>query len=154
MVYTGLMFYDILLVFILFIYIVVSSRVGAWHTISTLGFPSEAPELFCRNSNIYDAASILLIISAIVVFFVGASIPGCVAIGLLLASWYLSGKLGHKLGFKKYRTIMIEMADFSSSDDEKTQFLKEAEKSDDELLNDALNSAGRTRPHAKMRPPA
>jgi hypothetical protein len=67
---------------------------------------------------------------------------------------YLSGKLGHKLGFKKYRTIMIEMADFSSSDDEKTQFLKEAEKSDDELLNDALNSAGRTRPHAKMRPPA
>ena len=151
MVYTDLMFYDILLIFILFIYIVVSSRVGAWHTISTLGFPSEAPELFCRNSNIYDAASILLIISAIVVFFVGASIPGFVAIGLLLASWYLSGKLGHKLGFKKYRTIMLEMAEFSSSDDEKN-FLKEADKSDEELLDDVLNLAGRTRPHAKMRP--
>jgi len=151
MVYTDLMFYDILLIFILFIYIVVSSRVGAWHTISTLGFPSEAPELFCRNSNIYDAASILLIISEFVVFFVGASIPGFVAIGLLLASWYLSGKLGHKLGFKKYRTIMLEMAEFSSSDDEKN-FLKEADKSDEELLDDVLNLAGRTRPHAKMRP--
>jgi len=123
----------IFLVFVV-LYLVVSSKVDEWITISALGFKSATPMLFLQKPRVYDIIRSILFLIAVAMCFVMTSIPWYVGLIILAVVWFWAGSIGRKNAFKSYRRSCLEMIEFAETPEQKAGYEKMANKSDQELL--------------------
>ncbi len=120
------------------LYVIVAKKVDYWITISRLGFASECPQKFLEKENIYNFTSWGLFLAAIVSLFKVTWFPWWFGVIILAILWYLSGTIGKKTAFKKYREILRELAEEENNLEERDKIEQELNKSDSELLHEKL----------------
>jgi hypothetical protein len=130
------MFYDLIYLIFIALYFAVSIKVDYWLTISILGFASETPEYFIRNSRAYDYFRGALFVLAVFFAILSDLMPWYVDIMFLFIAWLGAGNIGRKLSFKRYRTVLTEMLPFSETEQEKNDYLSKIQKTDMELLEE------------------
>lgn len=117
---------------VLSLYVLLSTKVDEWITISALGFSIEIPPMFMQKARYFEAARAILFVGAGVLAFT-MSIPWFAGIGLLSATWLVAGYVGRKKAYKKYRDVLAEMIEHAETDSEKLRYQEAAKKTDREL---------------------
>jgi hypothetical protein len=122
------------------LYYFVAIKVDYWITIMLLGFPLECPEGFLRNESTYHwAVRFLFIASAILSYFSAISVY--FIIPLFLAAWQSSGSIGHSKAYSKYRTGLIDLAQYEEDPTKKSEYIALSQKTNQQLTQDVLERA-------------
>lgn len=116
-------------------YVLVSSKVDEWITISALGVKSETPLMFLKKPRFYDVVRSALFIVAAILVFAMEDIPWFMAAVVLAGAWLAAGWRGRKKAFSKYRHILRDMAQRAETPQEKTQYEAESKKDDQQLMS-------------------
>jgi len=100
-----------LIIFAVFIllYFIIGTKVKQWEVITTLGFPTEAPEGYLKNPQPYNLISTTCFIIALLAVIISphrySATLGFPILGLL---WFFVNNRGISGGIKEYRRVMKE----------------------------------------------
>lgn len=132
--------YDILFFILIGAYGFIAVKISSWYTISGLGFWSEAPTSFNKSPLLYSAFQLTVLVLAAISLTGTRMVSPYGGLLLLIALWFMMGKIGRKEGFKKYREIHLEMLESSNNEKEKPSILEETQKTDVQLKEQLLFS--------------
>jgi hypothetical protein len=132
------MLYDALFLVLAILYFAASIQIDNWTTISILGFRSETPLFFIQKPGFYNFIRSAVFLGAAATLFIVSALPWYMGAGFLAFLWFYAGTLGRKKAFAKYREIMGEMLEFAETDEEKSQYIVELQKTDQELMDETL----------------
>lgn len=131
---------DMFFIIIVLIYFWLSIKVENWITIYHLGFKTETPLLFLNNQRIYDVVRVLLFLTSLILAYYAIYLSVFICLLILFVVWVLSGKIGRNKAFKKYREILLDLAEHEEDEKQKIEYIEEAKKSNN-ILQDKVTQA-------------
>ncbi len=119
------------------LYLVVGIKIDQWTTISLLGFKFQTPQLFMINPRIYNVVRWLIFVATVACIF-GITFAWYFGAGALLIAWFATTWIGQRLAFNRFRAVCLEVAEHAETEENRTDALESARKSNAELRDMAI----------------